>query len=122
MLVNIGGKDYGLNFGWGFLEEINKRIGLTGGGIEFEQGGLVKLDTGFRTKDPVTLVHIIQSATVTERQKPRKKDVQDFIGELVSKGEYREFYEELGEEIKKQPLLNGLMNQMSSQEEELEIQ
>ena len=116
MLVEIGGKEYTLLFSWGFLEEVNKRLGISmvtqdGGAIPLEQMGVLKLNSGLETRDVITLVHILQSATITERQKPSKVDIQNFVEKLLIDNKYTEFYEEIEEEIKKQPLLDNLMKQ-----------
>lgn len=116
MLVEIGGKEYTLLFSWGFLEEVNNRLGLSmetqgGGSIPLQQMGVLRLNSGLESRDVITLVHILQSATVTERQKPSKVDIQNFVEQLLIDGKYVEFYEELEEEIKKQPLLDNLMKQ-----------
>lgn len=119
MIVNIEGRDYNLIFGWDFLEEINKRIGINQGALQLEQGGVIRLESAFMTKDPVTLIHIIQSATETERQKPSKKGIQKLIEGLLIEGTYSEFYEELEEDIKKQPLLNSLIKVNFGTQEEV---
>lgn len=111
MVINVDGKEYELIFGWDFLEEVNKRMGISVNGLEVEQGGYIKLNSAVLTKDPISLVDIIQSATNTERQKPSKIGIQRFIEEKSIDGTYSEFYDELYDEIKKQPLLKNLLGE-----------
>lgn len=113
MIVEMKNKEIELHFGWAFLEEVNKTMGIEleveGQPINTKTGGMALLQMGLGQYDPVAVVKTIKAGTVTEKSKPSTGDIQQFLeGLMEEEGAYVEFVDELSDAIKKAPLLNAL--------------
>lgn len=109
MEITLNDKKYDLHFGLRFLDEINKRFGVTmdveGQTIQSNISGLHMAMTGLSQKSPSALAKVIQCATADARQKPSIKELETFIGKLIEDEKYDDFYDELLDELGKQPLV-----------------
>lgn len=101
MVIEIGGKEYELHFGWDFIETINKINGIEVKGMSMNTGGVSMLDAQLDMNDPIALKKAIQAGTSTEKRKPSVKDIQDFIESLIE-DENEDAYEEFVGNLKKQ--------------------
>ena len=114
MQVKIANKEYTLYFGWEFLDQINNKFGLKveaeGQDINTRSAGLPFMQSGLSSYDPIALVKVIQAGTATEPQKPSLINVRQFVEELLinKPKEYKEFVDELSNEIKKEPMLKAM--------------
>lgn len=114
MVIKIKEKEYELHFGFKFIEQANNERGLVVGAgdegsmsINTKTQGVQMLTTGLDSYDPVAVRDTIRFGTNTERSKPRVSDIEAYIETLASEGDaYFDFVDELGDAIKKQPLLN----------------
>jgi len=116
MDVKINNKEYTLHFGWDFLEFINDvrgaEIKANGQGINTKTAGLSFLEAGLESKDPTAVRDAIKAGLSTEKSKPSNEDVEDFVKQKLVKTpkQYKDFVEELHEEIKKEPMLKAIIN------------
>lgn len=110
MLLTIGGRDYVLRFGLGFLREMNKLHSAELEGMKTGYGAMTLFNAGQALNDPLALVDIIKAATVTETQKPSNEAIESFIEELIVNETYDQTMTELVDELKKSPLVKKAMN------------
>lgn len=109
MEVKINGRTYPLHFGLGFLNEVNKhesaKMEVEGQTMSTGMMGMQLFNSSLQVYDPVALAKVIQYATSTEQQKPAKKDIEAYVDQLIEKEEYYDVYDELNEELGKQPVV-----------------
>lgn len=109
MEIILNGKTYNLNFGLRFLDDIDQRFGVTmeveGQTIKSNVSGLHMAMTGLSTKSPSTLAKVLLCATAGEKQQPSMAELERFIESLIEKEEYDTFYDELLDELGKQPIV-----------------
>ena len=110
MILNIGGKDYTLRFGIGFLREMNKLHSVEMEGMKTGYGAMTMFNAGRAMNDPLALVDLIKSATVTEAQKPSNDAIEKFLEDLIVNEKYDQTIEEIMNELKASPLLKKAMN------------
>lgn len=104
MMIEINGEKYELHFGWDFIEVLNELNGVVVQGLAMETGGLTKLVGQLDLGDPIAVRLAIQAGTNTYASKPRKRDVEKYIEELIESDEYEDFLELLQKEFEKNPL------------------
>lgn len=109
MVITINQKEYELHFGWAFLRYMNKNSGFEVEEISMDTGGLPKLTLGAELQDPETMVKIIKAGTDTEKQKPSNLEIEQYVETLIMEENYSDVFDEMWEEIKKQPLLAQAM-------------
>ena len=110
MILNIGGKDYTLRFGIGFLREMNKLHSVEMEGMKTGYGAMTMFNAGRAMNDPLALIDLIKSATVTEAQKPSNEAIEKFLEDLIIEEKYDQTIEEIMNELKASPLLKKAMN------------
>ena len=110
MILNLGGKDYTLRFGIGFLREMNKLHSVEMEGMKTGYGAMTMLNAGRAMNDPLALIDLIKSATVTEAQKPSNDAIEEFLEDLIVNEKYDQTIEEIMQELKASPLLKKAMN------------
>lgn len=82
MELKIGGKTYPLTFGLAFLREMDKRHEADAGGSGLTFGfGVLSAIVALTQRNPLILVDIIQSATITEKSKPSVGEIETFLEE-----------------------------------------
>lgn len=110
MILTIGGREYKLSFGLGFLQEINKLHSAELEGMKTGYGAMTLLQAGKAMNDPLAFLAVIKAGTATLPQKPSNADVEQYINELIEAGTYQETFDELFDELKKSPALKLAMN------------
>lgn len=115
MILNIGGKDYELNFGFRFLEEVGEEFGLSpeieGTNIPLKMKGAGIMYMLLDDKDFVTVHKVIRLGTITLKQQPSDEDIKDFLYELLEESiegdvdVYEEFIENLKKNIEENPVI-----------------
>ena len=110
MILTIGGKDYTLRFGIGFLREMNKLHSVEMEGMKTGYGAMTMFNAGRAMNDPLALIDLIKSATVTEAQKPSNDAIEEFLEDLIVNEKYDQTIEEIMQELKASPLLKKAMN------------
>ncbi|MDT2424219.1 MULTISPECIES: tail assembly chaperone [Enterococcus] len=107
MEQTINGKEYKFIFGFGFIQELNRRYSVEEQGMTIKMG----LDTvlaNFFNKDVETLVEILKVANQTESPKISVNDLAGFVEEVGSE----KLFDEVLEELKKSEFTKAKTNQL----------
>lgn len=110
MIVTIGGREYTLNFGLGFLRAINAMQSVKMDGVATGYGAMNLIHVGYRMNDPLAFIDVIKAATDHLPQKPSNVDLELYLEELIGAGKFKETFDQLFEELKKSQVLNLAMN------------
>lgn len=78
MKLKVGSKNYDLNFGIGFVRELDLRYGLGANGTSFGMG-LTKALYGLRVYDPASLSDVLYTATHADAVRPDPKAVDRML-------------------------------------------
>lgn len=78
MKIKVGNKNYELNFGIGFVRELDQRNGVGAKGVKFGMG-LTKTLYGMRVYDPACLSDILYSATWADSTRPMPQAVDRML-------------------------------------------
>ncbi|MDE8691637.1 tail assembly chaperone, partial [Faecalibacterium sp. DFI.5.82] len=65
MILNIGGREYTLRFGIGFLREMNKLHSVEMEGMKTGYGAMTMFNAGKALNDPLAFIDLIKAGTVT---------------------------------------------------------
>jgi|SRR5690625_4698351 len=104
MVVEIAGKKYELNFGLGFIAELDKMYTIEESGLKFGVG-IDMLIAYLKMRNPVVLKNVIKAGTAHLIQKPSNKDIESYLEELASNDKLEEFFKEIESNIKIAPFL-----------------
>lgn len=110
MILNIGGKEYTLRFGIGFLREMNKLHSVEFDGMKTGYGAMTMFNAGQSLNDPLAFIDLIKAGTVTENQKPSNEAIEKFLEDLIIEEKYDQTIEEIMKGLKASPLLKKAMN------------
>lgn len=97
MQLNIKGKEYDLNFGIGFLRELDKRYFIERNNMKFGASMDFKIPL-LLAGDTVTLSDIIYAGTHAYKSRPSQPDVDAYIDEVE---DIDKLLEEVVDELKK---------------------
>ena len=97
MLLNIRDKEYELNFGVGFLRELDKKYFVTRNGEKFGASMDLKIPL-LLTGDIVTLSDILYAGMHALKSRPNQSDIDKYIDEVE---DVEAFLEEVFDELKK---------------------
>lgn len=97
MQVTINDKDYDLNFGIGFLRELDKKYFIERNGAKFGDSMALKIPM-LLAKDTVTLADILYTATHALKSRPSQKSIDAFIDSVE---DIEVLFDEVIEELKK---------------------
>ncbi|WP_099974253.1 tail assembly chaperone [Lactobacillus terrae] len=111
MNININDKDYELNFGIGFLREIDKVAGLDVNGVSMGMG-MSKTLPAIQSYDMLALINVIYSATHACNPRPGIQDIEEYIGTLKDK-DVEKLFTDVVKELKKSPVTRFQMNKMA---------
>lgn len=107
MQLTIGKKTYDLKFGFGFLEEIDKRYTIDQNGFDIGIG-VVSANVYLRQANPLVLKNLIQAATSEEKSKPSVKDIETYMEQLASEDKLDDLFIEFIEELGKSPFTKSI--------------
>ena len=110
MILTIGGKEYTLHFGIGFLREMNKLHSAELEGMKTGYGAMTLFNAGKALNDPLAFIDVIKAGTVTEAQKPSNEAIEKYLEELIVNEQYDKVIEDLVNELKASALLKKAMN------------
>lgn len=110
MLLTIGGREYTLRFGLGFLREMNKLHSAELEGMKTGYGAMTLFNAGQALNDPMAFVDIIKAGTVTETHKPSNEAIEAYLEDLIVTDKYDQTIKEIVETLKTSPLLKKAMN------------
>lgn len=110
MILTIGGKEYTLRFGIGFLCEMNKLHSVEMEGMKTGYGAMAMFNAGQALNDPLAFIDLIKAGTVTENQKPSNEAIEAYLEDLIVNDKYDKTIEEIVNELKASPLLKKAMN------------
>ena len=105
MILTINNKNYELQFGLGFLAEMNKRKSAQFEGMATGYGAMQILQMGMMMGDPLALLDLIKVATAHCPQKPSNVELEQYLTELAINKQITNVFESLFNEIKKSPIL-----------------
>ncbi len=111
MNIKIKGTDYELNFGIGFLRELDKVGGVKADGISLGMA-LTRTLPAFQAFDPLALINVLYSATHADNPRPSMNDIGESIETYTDKQIEKLFSDTLAE-LKKSPMVRFSMNKMS---------
>lgn len=94
MEQTINGKDYKFIFGFGFIQELNRRYSVTEQGMTVKMG-LDNVLLNFFNKDVETLIEILKVANLTESPKISVNDLASLVEEIGSEKLFDIVLEEL---------------------------
>lgn len=107
MKLVIKGKEYSFKFGFGFIQEMNRRYSVTENGLTLKMG----LDTilaNFFNEDVETLVEMLKVANLTEKPKISQDDLASLVEEVGAE----KLFDEVLEELKKSEFTKKKTNKM----------
>lgn len=105
MILTINNKNYELQFGLGFLAEMNKRKSAQFEGMATGYGAMSILQMGMMMGDPLALLDLIKVATAHCSQKPSNVELEQYLTELAINNQIQAVFESIFNEIKKSPIL-----------------
>lgn len=105
MILTINNKNYELQFGLGFLAEMNKRKSAQFEGMATGYGAMQILQMGMMMGDPLALLDLIKVATAHCSQKPSNAELEQYLTELAINKQITNVFESIFNEIKKSPIL-----------------
>lgn len=105
MILTINNKNYELQFGLGFLVEMNKRKSAQFEGMATGYGAMSILQMGMMMGDPLALLDLIKVATAHCSQKPSNAELEQYLTELAINNQITAVFESIFNEIKKSPIL-----------------
>lgn len=105
MILTINNKNYELQFGLGFLAEMNKRKSAQFEGMATGYGAMQILQMGMMMGDPLALLDLIKVATAHCPQKPSNAELEQYLTELAINKQITNVFESIFNEIKKSPIL-----------------
>ena len=105
MILTINNKNYELQFGLGFLAEMNKRKSAQFEGMATGYGAMSILQMGMMMGDPLALLDLIKVATAHCSQKPSNAELEQYLTELAINNQITAVFESIFNEIKKSPIL-----------------
>lgn len=104
MQIKINGRDVNLTFGLACVKRINqlKGMNIPIEGMEFntETQGLTFLNLGLNVNDPSAIADLVESATITEKNKPNRIEIEQYIEDLMNKDDDFKSFEKFAEELK----------------------
>ena len=105
MKITISKQEYELHFGMAFLREANRIASVSYAGMDINAGGMAILMAGAGLKDPDVLVKLIKCGLASETHTPTNIEIDLFVEGLIEKEDFDSFYNQILDEIKKQPVL-----------------
>ena len=118
MQLEINGKEHDLHFGLDFIEELDKKYIIKSNGAEFGMGVNTAL-VYLRQENPRILVDLIHAATSTENMRPGVTEIKRWLEQLE---DLEWLFENLNEELGKQPMTKRAVAKMKKAEEEAEAE
>lgn len=94
MELTINDKEYSFIFGFGFIQELNRRYSVTEQGMTVKMG-LDNVLLNFFNKDVETLIEILKVANLTESPKVSVNDLASLVEEIGSEKLFDIVLEEL---------------------------
>lgn len=76
--ITINGKQYEMDLGLAFIQELDKRYAIDVKGIQFGMG-VALIQPQLQMGSIIALVDFIQAATCTLRNQPSKNDIESFL-------------------------------------------
>jgi len=111
MKITIDKNDYELNFGIGFLRELDKVAGMESNGVSMGMG-LIKTIPAFEAFDPLALFNIIYCGTAGSTPRPSLELVEDYFDTLKD-SDIEKLFTEAGTELKKSPMVRFTINRLN---------
>lgn len=113
MKITIAGKEQELNFGIGFVREINKVAGMEAKGMSLGMG-LTKSLPALNAYDPAVLSDVIYSATFRNSPRVSRNDVDDYLDGITSVKEFEKLFDDVSKEVKKANAIKVALKNMKA--------
>lgn len=107
MVLKINGKEYLVRFGFKAIDYLDHQYTIETQGIKILGQGIQQAYTYLYSESVIALYHVIRAATITEKTQPSAEEIEAYAEELAVKNELSKLFEELIDELKKQPLTKG---------------
>lgn len=110
MNFTIDKKEYELNFGIGFLDDLDKIAGVDVQGVSMGMA-LTRTLPALKGWDMLALIKVVYSATHATSPRPSYDDVANSIGELTDK-QIEKLFTDILAELKKSPMVRFSVNKL----------
>lgn len=107
MILKINGKDYPIKFGFAAIDYLDKQYAVETQGMKVLGQGIQQVYTYLGMESIMALYHAIRAATITEKSQPSIEEIEVYAEELSGKDGLSKLFEDLIDELKKQPLTKG---------------
>lgn len=104
MNLTIEGKEYQLEFGLGFIRELDKSYTIKADGMEFGMG-VESAVSYLAMENPTVLFEIIKAGTNHLKSKPSNADIELFLVEHAEKGTLEKLFKDVQEAMAEAPFL-----------------
>ncbi|MBW8350781.1 tail assembly chaperone [Bacillus sp. IITD106] len=110
----IGGKEYTLEFGLKFINELDKAYTQRLNGVEFGMG-VESAITYLAMENPTVLYQIIKAGTSHLKSEPSNDDIEKFLVEHAEKGTLEKLFKDIQEAMEKAPFLKQKIQNFKKQ-------
>ena len=105
----IGGKEYTLEFGLKFINEMDNLYTVKRGGLEFGMG--IEMAVSYIAMRNVTVIYnIIKAGTAHLKSKPSNQDIEAFLSEHAKNKTLEQLFSDIEEAMEKAPFLEHKIN------------
>lgn len=109
MEIKFNGKEIELSFGFKFMNDIDKKLGMEMEQMSFGQG-IQMLAPNLESGNPVAIGHTIIAATSHHKKAPKTDaEISEVLNDIASEQGLDEFAEEIIKELGKQPMTQNLV-------------
>lgn len=113
MNITINDKEYELNFGIGFLRELDNLAGIKSQGVSMGMG-LTMTIPALEGYDPLALINVIYAGTHATSPRPSMEDVENYLNSFKTDKEIEKTYSDVMKELKKSPLVRFTINRLTT--------
>ena len=113
MELTIDGKKYELNFGIGFVHELDKIAGMKSNGVSMGMSLMLTLPA-FEAFDPMALYNILYAGTHADNPRPSGKDIEGYLDSLTDV-KIDKLFKDIGAELKKSAMVRYTSNRLAKQ-------
>lgn len=114
MELEIGGKNYKLEFGLEFISQLDNMYTQNSNGVEFGIG-VEMMATYLEMGRPTVLLSIIKAATGHLKSKPSNKDIESYLADEFNAGNGDKLFAEFKENTEQSPFLRETFKKMNEQ-------
>lgn len=113
MELTIDGKKYELNFGIGFVHELDKIAGMKSNGISMGMSLMLTIPA-FEAFDPMALYNILYAGTHADNPRPSGEAIEGYLDGLTD-AKIDKLFKDVGAELKKSAMVRYTSNRLAEQ-------